>query len=322
MEKIKVAVIGTGRLGRFHTKIIKDLPDVDLIGIYDIDAARLKSVADEFKVEAFDDPDDLLNLCDAAIVASTTSTHKDIVLRAIDAGCHVLVEKPIAESATDGRVMVEAADIAGKVLMVGHVEHFNPAFGVARPFLKRPQFIESHRLTIYRGRGADVSVVHDLLIHDLELILALIDEDIVDMRASGGKVLTNSLDIANVRIEFLGGCVANVTASRISLSNVRKMRFFSDGAYVSIDFGGKVEIASLIGDGPKPPDEAERFDLPGGETIARWFVPVPDGNALQIELENFMDCIRTGEEPLVSGRSGLKALELADRIVEEIGIAG
>ncbi len=318
MKKIKIGVIGTGRLGGFHTKILSGLPDADFVGIFDVDEARMRAVADEFDVATFDRMDDLLERCDAVVVASTTSSHSEIALSAIAAGCHVLVEKPIAESVDRGRAMVEAAARAGRILMVGHVEHFNPAFEAARSILHEPRFVEAHRLTIYRGRGADVSVVHDLLIHDLELLLALLGEKVVEMAASGSAILTDTLDIVNVRLRFSGGCVANLTASRISLTNMRKMRFFQNGAYISVDFGGKVEVATMIGNGPEPPEDAEQLELPGGERIARWFLPVPKGNALQNEIEHFLNCIRTGEEPLVSGRRGLETLELADRIVEKI----
>ncbi|HHS49829.1 MAG TPA: Gfo/Idh/MocA family oxidoreductase [candidate division Zixibacteria bacterium] len=318
MKKTKIGVIGTGHLGRFHSKILSTLDIADLVGVYDIDSEKANAVGDEFGCRVIKDMDELLDACEAVVIASTTATHKDIALRAFDADCHVLVEKPIAESSEDGGLMVSRAETAGKVLMVGHVEHFNPAFGTAQRLLEKPSFVEGHRLTIYRGRGADVSVVHDLLIHDLELLLAVLDEEVVGLSASGSSVLTDSPDIANVRLEFTGGCVANITASRVSLSNMRKMRFFQQGAYIGVDFGGKVEVATLEGKGLTPPESAERFELPGGEIIARWFEEVPQGNALQIELEHFIDCINTEVEPLVSGKRGLEALRLADRIVAQI----
>ncbi len=318
MAKIKIGVIGTGHLGRFHTKLLSTNDRAELVGIFDIDPEKARNVSAEFGVEVFPEMGDLMDKCDAVVIASTTSTHKTITLEALRHGCHVLVEKPIAENVADGTEMVEFADEANRILMVGHVEHFNPAFNAARRILERPSFVESHRLTIFRGRGADVSVVHDLLIHDLELLLALLGEEVVSLSASGSSILTKSPDIANVRIKFSGGCVANLTASRISLTNMRKMRFFQPGAYIGVDFGGSVEVATLVGLAMTPPESAEKFVLPGGEVIARWFEPVEEGNALQIELDHFLSCIELGEEPLVSGKRGLAALRLAEKIVMEI----
>ncbi len=319
MKKVKTGVIGTGHLGNYHTKILSGLREAELIGIFDIDSARMEKIANDYGTHAFANIEKLLERCDAVIIASSTATHREIAERAFDAGCHVLVEKPIAENTSDGRKMVEAAENAGRTLMVGHVEHFNPAFEVAEPYLKDLLFVEGHRLTIYRGRGADVSVLHDLLIHDLELLLAVIGEEVISMEASGSTILTDKPDIANVRLKFAGGCVANLTASRISLTNMRKMRFFMKGAYVGVDFGGEVSIATLLGRGPAPPEGADRMEMPGGETILRWNIPVPERNALQSELEHFLMCVRTGERPRVSGGHGLKALELADVILEKIG---
>ncbi|MCK5832271.1 Gfo/Idh/MocA family oxidoreductase [bacterium] len=318
MDKIDIGVIGTGHLGRFHTKILSGLPSANLVGIYDIDRNRARSVAEEFSTNEIFDLDELFAKCSAVVIASTTSTHKDLAVKAVKGDCHVLVEKPIADTSIDGRIMVDTAEKAGKTLMVGHVEHFNPAFEAARMLIDNPMFVESHRLTIFRGRGADVSVVHDLLIHDLELLLAVLDLEPTKLSASGSSILTKSPDIANVRLEFPNGCVANLTASRISLKNMRKMRFFQKGAYIGVDFGGKVEVATLNNEGPQPSKNAERFDLPGGETILRWNAEVKVGNALQIELDHFIECIKNNKEPLVSGRRGLQSLELADRIIAEI----
>jgi len=318
MKKIKIGVIGTGHLGNYHAKILSGLESADLIGIHDIDGNRMRQIAAEYATKAFDKLDALLGECEAVVVSSPTATHREIAERAIVADCHVLVEKPIASNVAEGRKLVDTAITAQKILMVGHVEHFNPAFGAARPYLSNPRFIESHRLTIYRGRGADVSVVHDLLIHDLELVLAVIGSPVVSVDASASVILTDSPDIANVRLKFESGCVANLTASRISLTNMRKMRFFVPGAYVGVDFDGKVEIATLAGLGFEPPENADKFELPKNEIIYRWSVPVQKANALQMELEHFIECIRTGAEPLISGRRGLEALELADRIVASL----
>ncbi len=317
-DKVKIGVIGTGHLGNYHTKILGELASADLVGIFDIDKQRAGEISSKYGTIAFSTMDELLDKCSAVVIASPTATHRAITERAIEYGCHVLVEKPIAESTSEGLEMVAVARSANRIIMVGHVEHFNPAFTAARKYLANPRFIESHRLTIYRGRGADVSVVHDLLIHDLELVLAVLEEPVASMSASASQILTESPDIANVRLRFKSGCVANLTASRISLTNMRKMRFFVPGAYIGLDFGGKVEVATLSGSDLKAPDTAEAFELPTGETIYRWNIPVPETNALQSELEHFIDCVRTGEEPLVSGKRGLEALRLADKILENI----
>mgnify|MGYP006299802653 CR=1 FL=1 len=317
MEDLRIGVIGTGHLGRHHTRLLPQVKGAELSGIYDIDDERMSSISAEFGARCFKTAEELLENSDAVVIAASTSTHAKLARKAFDAGCHVLVEKPIAESCDQGREMVQTAADKGLTLMVGHVEHFNPAFDVASRYLSKPLFVESHRLTIYRGRGADVSVVHDLLIHDLELLLAVMGE-VRSMTASGSRILTDSPDIANVRLDFGGGRIANLTASRISLTNMRKMRFFQEGAYVSVDFGGAVEIATLEGGGPNPPENAENFDLPGGEIIRRWNPEVPEGNALLAELQHFADSIHNNSEPRVSGKRGLAALELADRIIEII----
>lgn len=316
--KTKICVIGTGHLGNYHTKLLSEITEADLVGIYDIDRERASAIALKYNTEAYDSMDELLKKCDAAVISSPTATHRAISERAIELGCHVLVEKPIANNTSEGREMVAAAKAANRIMMVGHVEHFNPAFSVARDYLKNPRFIESHRLTIYRGRGADVSVIHDLLIHDLELILAVLEEPVVSMEASASRILTESPDIANVRLKFEGGCVANLTASRISLTNMRKMRFFVPGAYIGLDFGGNVELATLSGTELQPPEGAESFELPNNETIYRWQLPVPEANALQSELLHFIECVQAGKEPLVSGRRGLEALQLADNILKSV----
>jgi len=317
-DKVRVCVIGTGHLGNYHTKLLSELETADLVGVYDTDPKRAAEIASKYSTSAFDSLSELLDICSAAVIASPTASHREIAEKAISAGCHVLVEKPIADTTSEGSEMVSAAKSAGKIMMVGHVEHFNPAFSVAREYLNNPRFIESHRLTIFRGRGADVSVIHDLLIHDLELILAIIEEPVVSMDASASKILTDSPDIANVRLKFEGGCVANLTASRMSLTNMRKMRFFVPGAYVGLDFGGKVEVATLSGSGVDAPVDAESFDLPNDERVYRWNIPVPQENALLTELEHFIHCVQTGEEPLVSGKRGLEALRLADEILDSI----
>ena len=301
MSNIKIGVIGTGHLGNYHTKILSTLSEANLVGIFDTDPERAYKIASDYSTHSFDKLELLLDKCEAVVIASPTATHFDVTKRSIEAGCNVLVEKPLAKNVEEGRRMVEAAQKADKIIMVGHVEHFNPAFEAARPFLVKPRFVESHRLTIYRGRGADVSVVHDLLIHDLELLLALIEEPVVSMQASGSAILTDSPDIANVRLRFESGCVANLTASRISLTNMRKMRFFVPGAYIGVDFGGKVEVATLSNSDINPPANSDEFELPSNEKIYRWNVPVVEANALQTELEHFLHCVRTGEKPMVSG---------------------
>jgi len=319
MQPIKLGVLGTGHLGTHHTRILSQLPGAELVGIHDPDRDKMSKVSTEYGTRAFNDVDEMLALCEAVVVASPTATHRVVAEKAFLAGCQVLVEKPLADIASEGSLIVNAAAIAGKTLMVGHIEQFNPAFEAARPIIDKPLFVESHRLTAYRGRGLDVSVVHDLLIHDLELLLAILDDEVVSMDASARPILTDSPDIANVRLRFSGGCVANLTASRISLSNMRKMRLFQLGAYISIDFGEKtVEIATL-GGGPEPPAGARKIELTGGESINLWNIDVPETDALTSELEHFLQSISFGSEPRVSGKRGLKALELAEEIIRTAG---
>jgi len=318
MERIKIGVLGTGHLGAHHVRILSKMEGADLIGIHEPDRKRAGEIVSKYDVKAFDDIYVLLDKCDAVVIASPTGTHRAVGELAFSAGCHALIEKPLADIASEGEVIVKAAEKAGKILMVGHVEQFNPAIEAARTIIDNPVFVESHRLTAFRGRGTDVSVIHDLLIHDLELLLAIFNgESIESMETSAKSILTDSPDIANSRLHFSGGCVANLTASRISLSNMRKMRFFQQGAYISVDFGERnVEIATLKGSGPKPPANADFFPLPNKEAVCRWFLPVPEQDALTTELEHFLDCIANNKEPRVSGKRGLEALRLADLIAK------
>jgi predicted dehydrogenase len=315
MDRVKIGVIGTGVLGGHHTRILATLPGAELVGIYDANPARLAEISAKFNVKPFGNPDGLFEICEAIVIATPTGTHREVAEKALDAGCHLLVEKPIADNAGEGAFIVAKAEKLRKTLMIGHIEQFNPAFEAARGILDKPLFVESHRLTAFRGRGADVTVVHDLLIHDLELLLAVLNEEIVSIDSSAKAILTETPDIANVRLKFFGGCVANLTASRVSITNMRKMRFFQQGAYISVDFGAKVVEVATLGGGPEAPADAVRLPLPNNEAIFAWKIPVIDKDALTSELEHFLECVRTGAEPRTSGKRGLKALEIADRIV-------
>jgi len=320
MSDIKVGVLGTGHLGTHHTRILSTLPGAELIGIHDPDEQRMKSIGEKYHTKTFSDLDELLDLCDAVIIASPTSTHRAVGEIALKAGCHLFIEKPITENASEGRALIALADKLNKIVMIGHVEQFNPAFSVARDLIKNPKFVESHRLTQFRGRGTDVTVVHDLLIHDLEILVSLVNSDIITVDTSAQAILTETPDIANSRLKFDNGCVANLTASRISITNMRKMRFFQPGAYISVDFGERVVEVASLGDKANIciPDKADKLELPNGDAIYRWNVPVPDQDALTEEQLHFLDCIRNHFTPRTSGIMAIKALELADRITEKV----
>ena len=308
---IKVGVIGIGKMGGFHSSKVANSQKTELSGIFDLDFTHATTKAKEFDTTAFKSIDELLLEIDAVILASPTSTHAEIGKKVLQAGKHLLVEKPIASSIDEAQQLVEIAKEKGLVLSVGHIENFNPAFLAAFEHIENPLFVEAHRLSPFVGRGADVSVVMDLMIHDIEILMRLMG-DVREIRASGGKVLTGKIDIASARLQFENG-VANVTASRISYQAMRKMRFFTDGGYVSLDFGGKKVEAVFRGKKP-----GLSFEM-GGETFTKAPVSVTDLDPLNEELNDFVSAISNNTEPMVTGKRGLEALKIANQIIEIIG---
>ncbi len=314
---MKAGVLGVGSLGYHHARILREVPGAQMAGVYDEDPARLEKVAAELGVRAFRSRDELLDSVDAAVIAVPTTAHAEVALAAIDAGVHLLIEKPIAHTLEEAEAIVDAAAARKLVVATGHVERFNGALRACEPYLEDPRFIESHRLAPFNPRGTDVAVVLDLMIHDIDLVLSLAEHGVESVDAVGVPVLTPGADIANARISFVGGAVANITASRVSFERMRKIRFFQNSGYMSLDLAagtgeflrlkpgaripeGEVGVAALLG-------LVERIELKGDGT-----------EPLRAELEAWVGAVR-GEAPLVvSGEDGRDALAVALRIMERI----
>ena len=301
---MKVAVIGVGHLGKHHARILGAMPGVELVAVVDTNQARAEEIAAANQTRALMRPLSLLGKVDAVSIAVPTEQHLAVALPFLEAGAGVLVEKPMVRSLEEADIMMAAAAKGGAVLAVGHTERFNPAVEAARPLLQDPRFIEVHRLGTFPERSLDIDVVFDLMIHDIDVVLSLVKSEVESIEAVGVPVLTGRVDIANVRLRFANGCIANLTASRISRDRVRKIRFFQPAGYLSIDYAAqKIEAYRLVkGDGPKPAIE-------GGE------IPVANEEPLKRELADFVDAVKNKRAPLVDGAQGRRALELATRIV-------
>lgn len=308
MSTLKTGVVGVGYLGRFHAQKHRLLDGVELVGVADADAARGRAVADEIGTRYFADAHALLPHVDAVTIAASTAAHYDLARLFLEHGKHVLVEKPMTRTSAEAAVLTKLAAERGLKLQVGHVERFNPAFLAARASLTTVRFIECHRLAPFKGRGADVSVILDLMIHDLDVILSLVGARPVGVSAVGIAVLTDDVDIANARIEFANGAIANVTASRVSTGSQRRFRVFQPNQYVSMDFGTgevrRVEKVGATGQG-EPALREESWNL-------------EKSDALLAETAAFVAAIRDDTPCLVSGEDGHAALELAETIAAEI----
>ena len=304
---IRIAVIGVGHLGKHHARILSSLPGVELIAVADTNRERALEIAAAHGTRAVSDYRELLGVVDAVTIAVPTAIHRDVALPFLKAGVAVLVEKPMARSLAEADEMIEAAADAGVVLAVGQTERFNPALAAARPLVTDPRFIEVHRLGTFPERSLDIDVVFDLMIHDLDVVLSLVNSDMESVEAVGVPVVTNRVDICNARLRFANGCIVNLTASRISRDRVRKIRFFQPATYVSIDYAAqKVEVYRLMkGSGPAP-------SIEGGE------IEVVSEEPLKLELADFADAVVTKRAPRVTGEAGRRALGLAQQITDKI----
>ncbi len=323
MNKLKVGVIGAGHLGRLHTKMLNHISACELAGIYDINHERARIVSGEFKVKSFTSLDELLNLVDAVSIAATTSAHYELAKKCFEKNIHVFIEKPITASITQAEEIVQLAADKKLKLQVGHIERFNPALISLEKFIVQPMFIQTDRLSQFNPRGTDVAVVLDLMIHDIDIILSLVKDDVKNIEASGVAVVSDTIDIANARIQFRNGAVANVTASRISQKKMRKMRIFQKDNYIALDFiTGVSEVYRLIPLDEKVNSSAISFGEIGiGERKKRVVYEQPEIkeiNALKYELELFIDSVLNDKQPVVSGSEGLKALKVADIILKKI----
>ena len=309
MQKVRTAVIGVGYLGRFHAQKYAALPGSQLVAVADASPEVREKVAMEVGARAVADYREILGEVDAVSIATPTPLHFPIAKECLERGVHVLVEKPITETLEQARDLVALAAKSGRILQVGHLERFNAAILALAGTLGRPRFIESHRLAPFKERGTDVNVVLDLMIHDIDLIQSLVGAPIESIDAVGASVFSAGLDIANARIRYANGCVANTTASRVSMKMERKLRMFQDDAYVSIDLQQK--ILTIV---RKP---APGADMPKGQVVIEERT-YEQGDALKMEIEAFLRAIREGTSPVVTGEDGLRALETAIRITEMV----
>jgi predicted dehydrogenase len=310
-KPIRVAVVGVGDFGRNHVRVWREMPGVTLAGIVDINADRAKAVAAEFGTQALPDMSALAGNVDAVSLAVPTIEHARIGTRLLEQGIDLLVEKPIAASLEEADALIAAAERNARILQVGHLERFNPAIVAAEKIVTRPLFFEIHRLGVFSPRSLDVDVVYDVMIHDLDILLALLDSPVVDLRAVGIPVMTDKIDIAHARIEFASGAVANLTASRVSTEKVRKMRFFQEHEYVSLDFTRQDVLRVRVQPGSGLTHEAEpRVDFEK--------VPTEPEEPLRAELRAFLESVRTRRQPRVDGPAARRALELADRVMTGI----
>ena len=317
---LKIGVFGVGHLGKFHLNNWIEMPGIELVGFFDPDDDTANIVSEKYQLPRFLDADALIDACDAIDVVAPTNFHFECCEKAVKKGKHVFVEKPLANTMEEARMLVKLTEESGIKLQVGHVERFNPAFLALKGVQLNPMFIEVHRLAQFNPRGTEVSVILDLMIHDIDIVLSIVKSDVKSISASGVGVMTETPDIANVRIEFHNGCVANLTSSRISMKKMRKMRVFQKDAYIGIDFlNKKTEIIKL-----KEPQDSNVFafdiETPSGKkTIAVANPVVPEVNAIKKELEEFVNAIVNNTKPIVSETDGLMAMDVAHRILSKIG---
>ncbi len=320
---VKIGVIGVGHLGKIHLKCIKQIEGYELVGFYDTDPNSVLAVEQEFEIEGFKNVDDLIAAVDVVDIVTPTIQHFNCAKSAIESLKHVFIEKPVVTTPEEGRLLIDMAKKAKVRVQVGHVERFNPAFEAAHKALINPMFIECHRLALFNPRGTDVPVVLDLMIHDIDVILSVVNSEVKNIHANGVNVVSNTPDIANARIEFKNGAVANLTASRISLKNMRKTRFFQKDAYITVDFLDKVtEIIKMEEIDNEPEDPmAMVIDLGPDKKKRRVYFDKPkvdEINAIVEELKSFKDSVVFGKTPKVTIKDGYKALNVAHMIMEEI----
>jgi predicted dehydrogenase len=303
LRKIRVAVVGAGVFGRHHLRVIQQSRRAELIAVVDRDRARAREAAEGFQCAALEDLGELQGKVEAAVVAAPTSAHAEVGCALLEAGIDVLVEKPIAGDLASAHRLLRAAESGSRILQVGHLERFNPAVAALQRITRRPLFFEVHRLSVFTPRSLDVDVVLDLMIHDLDIVLSLVKEVPQEIRAAGISILSPKVDIANVRLAFPGGCVANLTASRVSTERVRKLRMFQPSQYLSVDYARQDVFALEVGE---------------NRQIQPAVLPVEKAEPLRLELESFFHAVETRSEPVVSGADACRALEVALAILDRI----
>lgn len=322
---LKIGVLGAGHLGKIHLKLIKQIPDYELIGFYDPDEATAADTAQKMGIRKFSDMEELMDAADVVDIVTPTLSHYECASKALRKSKHIFIEKPITNTIEEAKSLMSLVTEADVKAQVGHVERFNPAFTAVRDYLKNPMFIETHRLAQFNPRGTDVSVVLDLMIHDLDIVLSVVKANIKRISASGVAIVSEQPDIANARLEFDNGCVANLTASRFSLKNMRKTRFFQRNAYISVDFLKKaaelVKMRDIEGD---PDPFSMSIDLGEGKGAKEIFFEKPkveENNAILDELKSFADAIQNNTKPPVTVEDGYKALDIAHKIIAKLNIS-
>ena len=313
-DKIKVAVVGVGEFGRQHARVYRALEDAELVGVFDIEGARAASVAKEYETRSFASLDEVAAQARAVSVAVPTREHARVGLELLRRGCDVLVEKPIAASLAEADELIRAAEQAKRILQVGHTERFNPAVQAAAKIVTQPLFFEVHRLGGFSGRSLDVDVIFDVMIHDLDILLTFVNAPVEQVHAVGIPILSPRVDIASVRLEFANGCVANLTASRVSTDKVRKLRFFQPREYVSVDYTRRDALLIRLNEKTSGPPLLP--GLPAGLEIRKLEAEAEE--PLRAELRAFLEAVRTRESRPVTGAEGRRALELAERVAAAI----
>ena len=321
---LKIGVLGAGHLGKIHIKCIQQIDAYKLVGFYDPHPETAQIASKEYGVDAYENLDELIEACEVIDIVTPTLSHYDCAAKAIKQSKHIFIEKPITNTIEEARNLIELVNEANVKAQVGHVERFNPAFTASKDYIKHPMFIETHRLAQFNPRGTDVSVVLDLMIHDLDIVLSIVNSNVKKISASGVAVVSDTFDIANARIEFDNGCVANLTASRISLKNMRKTRIFQKDAYLSIDFLEKAaEIVRLSNVEGEVDPLSITIDLPDNKGRKQIYFEKPEvkaNNAILDELSAFAHAIHHNETPPVTIHDGAHALEIAYRIIEKLDI--
>lgn len=321
MKNLKVGVLGAGHLGKIHLRLLKDTEGYELVGFYDPDPAQEATIKEQFNIPPFNSIEELIDAVDVVDVVTPTLSHFDCASQALRKSKHVFIEKPVTNTLEEAESLMKLAEEASVKVQIGHVERFNPAFIAGRPYIDHPMFIESHRLAQFNPRGTDVPVVMDLMIHDIDIILSIVNSNIKRISASGVSVVSNTPDIANARIEFGNGCVANITASRISLKNMRKTRIFQRDAYIAIDFLKKKSEVVRLDDAEIGASDNDMFIELADQTRRRInfeFPQVEETNAIQEELRSFRECIENDTRPAVTIQDGFNALQVAHQIVSKL----
>jgi predicted dehydrogenase len=316
----KIGVVGAGHLGKIHLKILQNAPFVNLVGFFDSDPKVREEIKSKFNIKSFDSYRELIDSSDIVDIVTPTLSHFNCAKEALKSNKHVFIEKPVTHTVEEVKKLIKLAQTSGRKVQVGHVERFNPAFTEAQKLINQPRFIEVHRLAQFNSRGTDVSVIHDLMIHDLDIVLHVVRSPVKSINASGVSVLSNTPDIANARIEFINGCVANITSSRMSLNNVRKSRFFQKNAYVSVDFLNRSHEFIRLDSNKIPSDKisVSNPNFKPKESVIIQTESISTINPIEEELKSFLNSIESNINPIVDLKAAQMALQLTTDVMEQI----